>query len=159
MFLGIGRSFTRPLKSKHDNLHSCELSNNSKDQDELLDEGLADNTVRRRCGMARQFFRAAIRKNIITQNPFSDMRVAVLPNPSRMYFISRAAAKKILDACTDAQSRLIFAFCRFGGLRCPSEITTLKWSDADWEKNRIKIHSIKTEHHQGKDMRKIPIFP
>jgi integrase len=110
----------------------------------LLDEGLADNTVRRRCGMARQFFRAAIRKNIITQNPFSDMRVTVLPNPARMFFISRAAAKKIFDACPDAEWRLIFALCRFGGLRCPSEITSLKWSDVDWEKNRITIHSIKT---------------
>ena len=125
----------------------------------LLDEGLADNTVRRRCGMARQFFRAAIRKNIITQNPFSDMRVAVLPNPKRMFFISRAAAKKIFDACPHAEWRLIFALCRFGGLRCPSEITSLKWSDVDWEKNRITIHSIKTEHHQGKDTRQIPIFP
>jgi integrase len=124
----------------------------------LLQKGLADNTVRRRCGIARQFFRAAIRKNLIKQNPFSDMKVAVLPNPSRMYFVSMDAAKRILEACPDAQWRLIFALCRFGGLRCPSEITALKWSDIDWEKNRITVHCIKTEHHVGKDTRQIPIF-
>ncbi len=52
-----------------------------------------------------------------------------------------------------------FALSRFGGLRCPSEHVTLTWEDVDWERSRIRIHSPKTEHHEGKESRVIPIFP
>ena len=37
-------------------------------------EKLADNTVRRRCGIAKQFFRAATKKELIRKNPFGEMR-------------------------------------------------------------------------------------
>jgi site-specific recombinase XerD len=36
----------------------------------LLGRGLSDNTVRRFCGRARQYFRAAIRRELVTRNPF-----------------------------------------------------------------------------------------
>ena len=32
-------------------------------------------------------------------------------------------------------------------------------ADVDWERDKITIHSPKTEHHQGKETRVIPIFP
>ena len=35
---------------------------------------LADNTARRNCGRAKQFFRAAVRKRLIRENPFADMK-------------------------------------------------------------------------------------
>ncbi len=37
------------------------------------DQKLADNTVRRRCGIAKQYFRAALRRRLIVENPFADM--------------------------------------------------------------------------------------
>jgi integrase len=83
----------------------------------------------------------------------------VRANPARMYFVTADEAKKVLDACPDAQWRLIFALCRYGGLRCPSEVLLLKWADIDWERHRMIVHSPKTEHHQGKDMRQVPLFP
>ena len=48
---------------------------------------------------------------------------------------------------------------RFGGLRCPSEVQALKWSDVNWERDRFLIHSIKTEHIDGKQTRWCPVFP
>ncbi len=36
-------------------------------------EKLADNTVRRRCGIAKQFFRVAVRRRLLTSNPFADL--------------------------------------------------------------------------------------
>ncbi len=54
---------------------------------------------------------------------------------------------------------MIFALSRYGGLRCPSEHRKLKWTDVDWEKNRFLVHSPKTEHHEGKAERWVPIFP
>lgn len=48
---------------------------------------------------------------------------------------------------------------RFRGLRCPSEHLALKLGHLDWERGRITITSPKTEHHDGKESRIIPLFP
>jgi integrase len=84
--------------------------------------------------------------------------VAVKSNRSRDYFLSRADADRILAACPDSQWRVIFALSRFGGLRCPSEHLALQWKDIDWAKGRMTIHSPKTERHEGKESRVIPLF-
>ncbi len=121
---------------------------------------LGDNSVRRRAGRAKQLFRAAQRKRIIAENPFGDMRdCSVRANKSRQYFLSLEDAAKVLNACPDHEWRLIFALARFGGLRTPSETLSLRWSDVDWERGRLLIHSPKTEHHEGKETRWIPLFP
>jgi len=125
----------------------------------LIGKRLADNTVRRRCGAAKQFFRAAVRKGLVAANPFADLKAAVQGNPRREYFVSRALAEKVLDACPDAEWRLIFALCRYGGLRCPSEVLTLTWGDIHWDQGRFTVHSPKTEHHPGQESRQVPLFP
>lgn len=122
-------------------------------------ERLSDNTVRRRCGIAKQFMRAAMRRKLIPSNPFADLKAAVQANRSREYFVSRADAEKVLAACPDPEWRLIFALARYGGLRCPSEVVRLRWADVDWENGRILVHSPKTEHHAGGESRLIPLFP
>lgn len=125
----------------------------------LLGKGLADNTVRRVCGRARQYFRAAIRRELVQRNPFDDIKCAVGANPSRLYFVSRDDAEKVLAACPDAEWRLIFALSRYAGLRCPSEHLALRWGDVNWEHNRMTVRSPKTEHYDGKASRLVPIFP
>jgi integrase len=125
-----------------------------------LRKRLAENTTRRICGRARQFFHAAIKRRLITANPFASMKgISVMANKSREYFVSRADAEKVLASCPDAQWRLLFALSRFGGLRCPSEHLELRWGDINWELKRMTIHSPKTEHHEGKAERIIPVFP
>jgi len=49
----------------------------------LIGLGLSDNTVRRRCGIAKQFFRAAVRRKLVMVNPFADLKAAVLGNAKR----------------------------------------------------------------------------
>jgi integrase len=121
--------------------------------------GLSPNTARRLCGRAKQFFRFAVRKRIIPGNPFSELESNVRSNPERQFFITREMADAIIDKCTDAEWRLIFALSRYGGLRCPSEHIALKWTDVLWDSNRIRVPSPKTEHIEGKASRLIPIFP
>src|SRR5690606_26520082 len=75
------------------------------------------------------------------------------------HFIDRTTAAKVLDACPDAQWRLLFALSRFGGLRCPSEHLALTWADINWADGRMRVRSAKTEHHDGKGERWIPLFP
>jgi len=125
----------------------------------LIGLKLSDNTVRRRCGIAKQFFRAAVRRKLLVVNPFADLKAAIQANAKRFYFISKEEAAKVLDACPDAQWRLLFALSRYGGLRCPSEHLSLRWGDVDWENGRILIRSPKTEHHAGGESRMLPLFP
>lgn len=123
-------------------------------------EELSENTVKRRCGIAKQFFRAALRRRLMAENPFADLKgISVQRNPHRHYFISRNEAARVLEACPDAQWRLLFALSRFGGLRCPSEHLALRWGDVDWERGRITVRSPNTEHYDGKECRVMPIFP
>jgi integrase len=83
----------------------------------------------------------------------------VQANRAREHFITRDVAQRVIDACPDAEWRLIFALSRFGGLRCPSEHLSLKWSDIDWAAGRFSVRSPKLEHHEDKGERLVPIFP
>src|SRR5205814_6604379 len=89
----------------------------------------------------------------------ADVNAGSQTNETRMFFVSRDEAQKVLDACPDAQWKLLFALSRYGGLRGPAEHLMLKWADVDWEKNRILVHRPKTEHHDGGDCRFMPLFP
>lgn len=136
---------------------------NSGEADEfrlfLLGQGLEENSVRRYCGIAKQFFGAAVKRKLIEENPFSGVVAAVTGNADKFYFLSRSDADKILEVCPDLQWKLIFVLTRFGGLRIPSELFQLKWSDIDWDGGKMTVRSPKTEHHKGKASRLVPIFP
>jgi integrase len=121
--------------------------------------GLSEATIRKRCGNAKQFFRAAVKRKLVPADPFTELESSAKANKKREYFVSRQDAQKVLDACPDAEWRLIFALCRYGGVRCPSEVLTLKWSDVNWDASRILVHSPKTEHHEGGESRLVPLFP
>ncbi len=122
-------------------------------------EKLAENTINKRCQNAKQFFAYARRHRLIETNPFEVLKGATKGNPKRFYFVTADESTKVLNACPDTQWKLIFALCRFGGLRCPSELAPLKWGDVDWENDRITVRSPKTEHHTGGESRVIPLFP
>ncbi len=85
--------------------------------------------------------------------------ISVKGNRSRDFFVTSEMAQRALEACPNAQWRLLFALSRFGGLRCPSEHLGLRWGDVDWENGRFTVQSPKTEHHEGHESRVVPIFP
>lgn len=119
---------------------------------------LADNTVRRRMGIAKQYFTAAIRRKLITENPFAGQACNVRHNPAKFYFVTRKETVALLDACQNIQWKMIIALTRFGGLRCPSEVLRLKWEDINWDARRFIVHASKTEHHADAGIRQVPIF-
>ena len=123
------------------------------------DKGKAENTVRKHTAVAKLFFGAAVKKHLIPVNPFSHLKAAILPNRERFYFVTHEETQQVIDACPDAEWRLIVALARYGGLRCPSEHFALRWRDVDWEHDRVKVTSPKTAHHAGHDSRVIPLFP
>ena len=127
-------------------------------QQSLVAEKLAENTVRMHMAVAKLLFNHAVRKRILTVNPFKDQASSSRLNPTRYHFITEADAVKVLAACPDVEWRLIFALARWGGLRCPSEHMALTWGDIDWENNRLTVRASKTEHHVGSGIRIVPLF-
>src|SRR6185369_3287538 len=82
-----------------------------------LSTKVGENTTSVHCRRAKQLFRAAVRKRIIDENPFGDMKGCyVKENRTREYFVKLDVARRVLDACPGTQWKLIFALARFGGL-------------------------------------------
>jgi integrase len=113
----------------------------------------ADATWGRTIRGAQQFFTAAVRAEIIDRNPFDDLKAGSFTDKDRQRFVTREDIARVLDACPDAEWRLIVALCRYGGLRCPSELLVLTWADVDWERSRFHVDSPKT------GPRWVPLFP
>jgi integrase len=125
----------------------------------FLSNRFGDNTVRRQCARVKQFFRAAVRRKLITENPFGDMKnLTVRANKARDYFVTEAEAKTVLAACANTRWRLMFALARWGGLRIPSEATSLAWSDINFVEKRFVVRSPKTKRYQS-GIRVVPLFP
>ena len=122
-------------------------------------EKLSAATVVRRCALARTFIKDAIRRKLIDSNPFDGVGRGSTANPDRQRFIDQATIAKVIDACPNAEWRLLVALSRFAGLRVPSEPLLLRWQDIDLPAGRMLVHSPKTEHHAGKATRMVPIFP
>jgi integrase len=121
--------------------------------------GLSAATVSREVKRARQFFRAAVRKRLIPENPFTDLPTPQQVNKDREFYVTRDVTERVLAACPDAEWRLIVALSRYGGLRCPSETLALQLGDVDWANNRFTVRSPKTEHHPNGATRVVPLFP
>ncbi|HTU26852.1 MAG TPA: tyrosine-type recombinase/integrase [Pirellulales bacterium] len=124
----------------------------------LLDKKLAPMTVRKRLQFAKMITRAAIRNRLIGFDPFVEVNIKPAM-PDRARFITPDETAAVLKACRDRNWRSIVALARWGGLRCPSEVLSLRWTDVDWEENKVLVTSPKTEHHPGKASRTIPLFP
>ena len=128
-------------------------------QQHMVRSGRADNTIRKAVGRIRQFFNAAKRHGLVHANAFDVLPASMKTNHERFFFITRDMVDRTLAHCPDNQWRLIVLLARYGGLRCPSEVLALTWADVNWEHNRIRVPSPKTEHHQGGASRMIPLFP
>jgi integrase len=124
----------------------------------LVGQGLASTTVARAVHYVKQFLRSAVKRRLISANPFDGVSVKAVMLPGRQRFITLEETAKLLDAAPSTDWRCIIGLCRYGGLRCPSEVMALRWQDVDWDSGRITVTAPKTAHHPGKGTRTIPLF-
>ena len=118
---------------------------------------LAAATVARRLTTVRMLFKQAVRLKLTDANPFADVAAKSVIPTERKAYICAADTEKILAVCNPTW-RIIIALARYAGLRCPSEVLSLKWSDVNFETGRMTVPSCKTEHIPGKAYRVVPIF-
>jgi integrase len=124
---------------------------------QLVNEGLADATVRKYTGYAKQFFSVAVERDLLTASPFGKLVSGSVGNDERQQLVPHEDVQRLIDICPNAEWRLIVVLSRYGGLRCPSEHLELRWRDIDWDRGLMTVTSPKTKK-QGKPKRLVPIF-
>ena len=124
----------------------------------MFNQGLGESIVSREVKRARQFFRVTVRRKLVPENPFMDIPTPAQVNADRQHYVTTENTRLLLDECRSPLQRLTIALARFAGLRIPSELVGLLWSEVNWERERFIVHAHKTER-QGKGTRIVPIFP
>ena len=109
--------------------------------------------------VAKMAFDWAVDHDWLTKNPMKKIPCGSFINRDNDRIISMEEYAKLLDACPNQEWRTIMALTRIGGVRCPSELKQLRWSDVQWTENRFLVLSPKTEHHEGHRERLVPLFP
>lgn len=115
--------------------------------------GLAQNTVRRRVGRAREFFNLAVKRNIIASNPFAGESVGVGGNPDRQFFVPAEWIERCIATAGCEDWRIMLAFARYAGMRS-HETRIQRWEDVDLPNRKMIVRSNKTP-----PTRVCPIFP
>jgi len=123
----------------------------------LKAKGFRSSTIAKRIGFSRQFFNDAVDWEIIAKNPFSKVHAPKSSLKSNA-FVSREIVDRLMRLAP-IRWKVILALSRFGGLRTPSETLSIKWSNIDWERDRMFIPEPKVEHQEGRGLRTCPLFP
>ena len=124
---------------------------------DLASKKLAHTTLRKRIDFCKNIFNSAIKHGIISENPFKSISPPSGDNSVKMHYVPENTIREIM-VNADPNWRVIIALCRFGGLRCPSEVLSLRWDAVDWRENSITVESPKTKRYPGMHERRIPIF-
>jgi integrase len=117
---------------------------------------MTENAKRRHIATCKMFFNAAKRRGLVESNPFEAQVSGTQPNRKRDYFVTPDQAAKLLNAAPDAQWRLLIALWRLAGLR-KMEVFKLTWGDVLRDEGKLRVHSSKTAHLDGYDVRYVPI--
>jgi integrase len=118
---------------------------------------LARATVAKRVNIAKAIFSKARVWKLLPSSPFEHMKSGSQANPARAHYISKADAAKLIDACGSVQWQAIIGLARYAGLRCPSELRELKWTDINWERKAVTVRSPKTEANPAHAVRVVPV--
>ena len=121
------------------------------------ERGLAGATIYRRLKMARMIFERARMLKLIDDNPFAQVKSKNSNPAENRKYITLEDTRKLM-AVANPTWRTIIALSRLAGLRCPSEVLLLKWEHVDFAAGRMTVSSPKTEQHEGRAYRVVPIF-
>ena len=109
-----------------------------------MKQDLAESTATKHMKRLRTMLRAAMRDRLLKENPVHGLKLGSESNRNRDFFVDPELTKKVLTACPSIEWKLVFALPRYAGLRCPSELHGLRWTDIDWDAGRLRIDSAKT---------------
>jgi len=123
-----------------------------------LGQHLSDNTIRRHCGRARQYFRHAVLAKLLSENPFGVIKGCSVQPSEKQTFVTAEMTARLLEACPDVEWKVIVGLARLAALRIPSELMPLEWGHIHWEHHTLTVSCPKTRK-QGRPFRVVPICP
>lgn len=104
--------------------------------------------------IAKTAFKHAEKLGLVSFNPFEQLTAGTDVNPAGAHYVDLADFENIMAACPDSTWRVIVCLARIGGLRMPSELRNLKWSDINIETEKMLVTAPKT-----KRQRRVKLFP
>ncbi len=128
------------------------------DWDTYLKTKLSKATRGRTIKTGKQIFKWAVKRDLIHESPFSELKGNKSINQERIVFVDRPTIQRVIDQCPDNEWKLLIALSRYGGLRCPTEHLELKWSDINWERGVMTVRSPKTKRYPNGASRVVPLF-
>jgi len=98
-------------------------------------------------------FNYMVKAELITKNPFADIRTPMKRDKSNDYYVSIEETNAYIDAVTHPQWKAIIAIARYCGVRGPSDLLYMQRKHVDFKKKQVTFPSIKNGN------RVCPLFP
>lgn len=105
---------------------------------------------------AREIFKAAVKERWLKRNPFSELKGGIETNHDRDAYIPWNEFQKVLEKGTCPRFKLFLVITRVCGIRSPSDVLPLLWSNIDRELEIMRVSSQKNKRYRPN--RDIPIF-
>lgn len=125
--------------------------------DAMRSSGLSVTTQHQRINVIRQMLDYAISGKRISENPLSSIKIPKSKGLSNVE-VPRETIDGLLPQLTLTWQAII-VLARYGGLRCPSEVLSLRWEHVDMRNRVMMIPEPKNERRAGRGVRKCPLFP
>jgi integrase len=116
---------------------------------DMIGKGLSSRSVRYVHTILRNSLQQAVKWELLNKNP-ADLVSDELPNNKReeMKVLTKEQAASFLESTAYSPMKAFFCLLLCSGMR-PSEALGLKWSDVDFENNRITINRTLTRYRKG----------
>ena len=125
--------------------------------DAMRAANLSPATMHKRLSFVKQFLDYAVADEKLVKNPFDSVKLSKPTGKSNV-----EVTRETIDALMPLlppKWQAIVALCRYGGLRCPSEVLSLQWSGIDFAAGTMEIYEPKNERQHGRGKRLCPLFP
>ncbi len=123
----------------------------------LKERKLAPATIARRMRRIKAIFAHGVKRKLLASNPFGEVSTPNILPADKLAYVSQDDTRRLWEAA-DPGWRTLIALARYAGLRCPSEVLSLRWADIKLAEGFMTVRSPKTEHIPGKAWRVVPIF-
>lgn len=137
-------------------LHQVNAAHAQQWIDQMRADGLKPTTIHKRVQFGKQFLHHAVASKLLASDPWATVKVTRPKGVSNVEVTRKTIDSLMLTL--DPKWQAIVGLARYGGLRCPSEVLSLRWEHIDWEKSAMTIPSPKTEHLSGQATRICPLF-
>ncbi|MFH0990277.1 MAG: tyrosine-type recombinase/integrase [bacterium] len=118
-------------------------------------EAISPVTVNIELRTLRAFLNTALRWNLIEKNPFSGLKLVMVPEQTPIFF-TRDDFQKLMNIIKEQCLREVVLFATLTGLR-RGEIINLRWSDVDLPRKVITVQSNPTFRTKQGKRRVIPL--